>query len=309
VESVHLGYHYVRNGFGPGPTCSPDRLRQHIVSLQKQGYEILACGEIAARVEARRPLPAKHATLSFDDCLKDQYTIAYPILQEYGVPGTFFVITSVLDGRIPPVIGFQIACEKLGCERLKDEILPALFDEYGLWSYRRLMEEGRFDYSEMKMGERPERRLIAAVFGHFLPPSLQAELIEKMFDRYIPLTTNDILTERFMSAEELTSMAEAGMEIAAHTVSHPWLNMVGVSEIAHEALDARIRLERTLSGTVETFAWTFGGAHPRKEAQRAVREAGYVSAWNFWAVPGAHFDREPYENLFDIPRSHEQLWS
>ena len=150
---LHLGYHYVRYGKAPGPNCPPDRLRAQIRTLLDDHFEILTCGEIADRIRNSKPLPEKHATLSFDDGLKDQYTTAFRILQEFDVPATFFVITCALGGKLPPVIGFQIAIDKLGADRLREKILPALLDEYGLWSYRRLLEPGKFDYSEMKMGE------------------------------------------------------------------------------------------------------------------------------------------------------------
>src|SRR4051812_23474984 len=38
-------------------------------------------------------------SLTFDDCLGSQYTVAAPVLSEVGVKATFFVITKYLDPR------------------------------------------------------------------------------------------------------------------------------------------------------------------------------------------------------------------
>lgn len=302
---LHLGYHYVRDEVAPGPNCAPERLKKQINALQWSGYEFLTCGEVAQRLRVKRSLPEKHATLSFDDGLKDQFTTAFPILKKYGVLATFFYITCALDGKLPPVIGFQIAINKLGAERLEKEIFPALFDEYGLWSYRRLLDRARFDHSEMKMGEPPEFRLIKTIFNHFLPPSLQAELIEKIFDRHISESMSDLARDWFMSREELAQMASWGMEIAGHSVKHPWLSMIGKEEIELEARLSRSALTEVTGKEVTSFAWTFGLSTPRSEAMEAVARAGYSSAWNFWTELADVPEGEFYGDMFDIPRFNE----
>lgn len=305
-NALHLGYHYVRDGGAPGPVTTPERLRTHIHSLLNQGYKDLTCGQVGSLARWGKPLPEKHATLSFDDGLKDQYTTAFPILKEFGVRGTFFYITCALEGKLPPVIGFQIMINKLGSDRIRTQILPELMREYGLWSYARLLEgPEKFDHSGMKMGEAPENRLIKSVFNHFLPPSLQAEFIEKIFDRFIEEPMSHIVKEWFMSGDELNEMSEAGMEIAGHSVKHPWLSMIGASEIESEARQSREALRNVTNRDVTSFAWTFGLSAPRIEAMGAVANAGYSSAWNFWTKPEDVPGDDPYGEPYDIPRYNE----
>lgn len=306
MKILHLDYHYIRNTPAPGPNCPPERLRGQIRRLLVDGYEILTCGEVRQRLSGGRPLPERHATLSFDDGLLDQWQTAMPILREFGVPATFFVITSALDGKMPPVIGFQIVLEKLGVAKVT-EILRKFFIEYGLWSYARLFEDGKFDYSGMKMGEPEELRLVKAVFNHFMPPSLQAEFIRTIFEEYVKESMGSLVHRWFMSGEHLARMNHEGMEIAAHTVHHPWLNMIGESEVEAEARGADQRIKMITGLPTDSFAWTFGGA-VRDEAQNAVARAGYRSAWNFWSA-WKNLPEQPYASLFDIPRLHEQVFN
>ncbi|MBI2639297.1 MAG: polysaccharide deacetylase family protein [Candidatus Sungbacteria bacterium] len=312
MEALHLGYHYIRNGKAPGPTCSPERLRAQISRLKEDGYKFMTCGQVARQAHfGSRQLPEKHVTLSFDDGFKDQFTAALPILMEFEVPATFFVITCALDGRVPPVIGFQIAIEKLGEERLRHEILPALFKEYGLWSYGRLLEKGKLDYSGMKMGEPPELRLIKAVFNHFVPPSLQAEFVTKIYERYAVGNEADLVDEWFMNADELLSLAARGMEIASHSHRHPWFSMIGENEIEYEMRESSERIKNIVGTSPTTCGWVFGNAVPRREAQLAARRTGYTSAWNFWSAWSIEdfFTKDIYHDLFDIPRLHEHAFN
>lgn len=311
MKTLHLGYHYLRDKKAPGPTCSPDRLEKQIRALLAGGYEVITCGEVVRRIMNGMPLPDKHATLSFDDGLRDQYAVALPILRKFDVPATFFVITSAFDGRMPPTIGFQVAIEKLGAKRLEEEILPQLFHEYGLWSYRALLDPKRFDASGMKMGEPPEMRRIKAVFNHFVPPSLQAELIRRIYEGYAIGDEAELVSRWFMNRGELAEMAEKGMEIASHSDRHPWLNMIGEEEIGNEALRSRAKIAEVIGSPPKSAGWTFGSATPRKEAQAAVARAGYTSAWNFWSTWSIEYFQklDTYLNLMDIPRLHEQAFN
>lgn len=311
AEVLHLTYHYVRDEGAPGSNCPPERLRKQITALQERGFVFMTCGQVAKCLYLGIPLPEKHVTLSFDDGLKDQYTAAFPILVEFGVPATFFIISGTLNGWMPSAIGFQIAIEKLGDEHLRYKILPQLLEEYGLFSYGRLLEKERFDYSGMKMGEPPELRLIKAVFNHFLPPSLQQEFIRKIYERCGVGEEVELVSRWFMDKEELWLMARSGMEIASHTVRHPWLNMIGEEEIFDEAVRSQKQIFRTAAMEPRTFAYPFGGAVPRVEARVAVARAGYSSAWNFWSSWKKLPDdpHEIYANLYNIPRLNEQVFN
>ena len=44
-----------------------------------------------------KPVPVRPVVLTFDDGYLDNYTNAFPLLQEYGFKGTFFVITEFID--------------------------------------------------------------------------------------------------------------------------------------------------------------------------------------------------------------------
>ncbi|RJQ36765.1 hypothetical protein C4552_02650 [Candidatus Parcubacteria bacterium] len=302
MQALHLGYHYIRDSAAPGPNCAPSRLRKQIEALKGDGYQFLTCGEVAGRLDAKEPLPDKHVTLSFDDGLRDQFTTAFPILQECGVPATFFVITCAFERKLPPVIGFQILIAELGAERLEREILPKVFAGT---PYLDLLDPKRYDTSGRKMGEAPEMRRIKWMFNHWPSQSFKVEKLDEMFDGWLGSGSQErFACEYFMSADQLQAMADSGMEIASHTVTHPALDVTGLDEIEQELSRSR-RMLYQLDIRASSFAWTFGG----KFRPRARMIAGntYMGSWNFLSELKT-MPEHPYADLTDIPRLHEQVF-
>lgn len=301
MSQLHLAYHYVRPEPAPGPVCTPERLRLQIKTLKSKGYEFLTCGEVAERMGEGKPLPEKTATLSFDDGLKDQYTIAWPILQECEVRGTLFVPTCVIYGEVPPVIGFQVLIKRLGAERLEREILPKVLP----YPYATLLDPARYDIRTDKWGEAEELRRIKWVFNHFLPQSLKRELLADMFTEHVGAGVYEGLAKAwFLNSRELREMDGAGMETASHTVSHPPLDITGLSEIGQELADSKKHLGRLLEKDAKTFGYTYGEQKFRPVLRELVMSY-FKSAWNFWsqaAMPA----RGPWPYaLDDMPRLHE----
>ena len=307
MERLHLGYHFVRDGAAPGLTCSPKRLRAQVLSLHERGFAFLTCGEVARRMRDGLPLPERYATLSFDDGLRDQYTTAFPILRELGVPATFFIITCALDGEIPPVLGLQMLVAELGAERLEREILP---EALAGTAYATLLDPTRYDIRDAKQAEAPEVRRIYWVVAHFLGPGKMRDLIADLFARYVGGHRADELRRAWcMSRDELIEMDRAGMEIASHTVTHPLLPNCGRREIEWEAAESRRQLQDLLGHLVPTFAWTYGGQFSEGLQYLLVRH--FESAWNFFskltAMPPLP-DRYRPSYLYDIPRLQEAVF-
>jgi peptidoglycan/xylan/chitin deacetylase (PgdA/CDA1 family) len=81
---------------------------------------------------------------------------------------------------------------------------------------------------------------------------------------------------RFMTEDELRDVARAGVEIGAHTVTHPDLATLGVDECVAEMRDSRQELERITGHPVTTFAYPF--CSYGTEALDAARQVGFDAA-------------------------------
>lgn len=89
-----LMYHVVEDNPGPNNlTITTDQLREEVKWLKEEGYTPMTMTEVLASFKSG-VVPKKPIALTFDDGEKNNYTKAFPILKEFDVKATFFVITS-----------------------------------------------------------------------------------------------------------------------------------------------------------------------------------------------------------------------
>ncbi len=71
----------------------------HLVLLRQLGYHTVTVGEIAAALLDGQTLPERPVAITFDDGWSEQYSIAFPLLQKYGMKATFYVPSSYPVGK------------------------------------------------------------------------------------------------------------------------------------------------------------------------------------------------------------------
>jgi peptidoglycan/xylan/chitin deacetylase (PgdA/CDA1 family) len=81
---------------------------------------------------------------------------------------------------------------------------------------------------------------------------------------------------RMMTEDELRELAAAGIEIGAHTVTHPDLSQLPYEDCLREMRDSRAELQRISGQRVSTFAYPF--CKYGEAAVRAARDAGFDAA-------------------------------
>jgi peptidoglycan/xylan/chitin deacetylase (PgdA/CDA1 family) len=96
-----------------------------------------------------------------------------------------------------------------------------------------------------------------------------------------------------MDWSALRGLAERGVEIGSHTVSHAHLAGLSVAELDHELRDARSRIEDELGRPCRFLAYPYGEHDGRVQAAAAA--AGYDAA--FALGPGSS-----HTNRFALPR-------
>ena len=79
-----------------------------------------------------------------------------------------------------------------------------------------------------------------------------------------------------LSAGQLSALADGGVEIGAHSMTHPQLDLLPRARAQREIADSKDALEQILGRPVTTFAYPHG--HHTRAVKDLVVEAGYTSA-------------------------------
>jgi peptidoglycan/xylan/chitin deacetylase (PgdA/CDA1 family) len=93
-----------------------------------------------------------------------------------------------------------------------------------------------------------------------------------------------------MGWDELRALADRGVEVNSHTVSHPHLPTLSDAELADELRSSRQRLEDELGRPCRLVAYPYGECDGRVRA--AARAAGYDAAFG---LPGDATGRDPFD--------------
>lgn len=81
-----------------GPIIIPkDKLREQLKTIKDNGYTTLTMAELNDYLLKNQPIPEKSVIITFDDGYRDNYTNAFPILKEFNMKATIFVISSYLN--------------------------------------------------------------------------------------------------------------------------------------------------------------------------------------------------------------------
>lgn len=78
---------------------TPETFDAEMNYLQSAGYHVVRFSDLEAYFANGASLPSKPIIISFDDGWKDQFKYAFPILEKYRYPATFFVFTNAIGNK------------------------------------------------------------------------------------------------------------------------------------------------------------------------------------------------------------------
>jgi peptidoglycan/xylan/chitin deacetylase (PgdA/CDA1 family) len=98
-----LMYHYISippagaDEYRVGLSVAPSDFRQQMRYLAENGYNSIDLYHLSLAIVNKRELPPKPVIITIDDGYRDNYENAFPILQEFGLTATIFLVTEFID--------------------------------------------------------------------------------------------------------------------------------------------------------------------------------------------------------------------
>jgi peptidoglycan/xylan/chitin deacetylase (PgdA/CDA1 family) len=270
-------FHRVLPSPDPLFPSEPDTVRFEIqVRWIMRWFNVLPLPDAILRLRSQG-LPARAAAITFDDGYADNCTLAMPILRQAGLSATFFIATGYLDGG----------------RMWNDSVIEVVRNANGP-----KLDLSDFSLGDYAIGTVAERqKCLSQLLGalKYMEPARREKLASDMAVAAKVQAPHDLM----LTSDQVRSMANAGMTIGAHTVSHPILARVAEPVARTEMIQSKRQLEAITGREVDLFAYPNG--RPQSDYDmthvRLARDVGFSAAVSTsWGTATKDSD------MFQIPR-------
>jgi peptidoglycan/xylan/chitin deacetylase (PgdA/CDA1 family) len=242
-------------------------------------FNVLPLDEAVRRLKDGS-LPKRALAITFDDGYADNHDVAMPILKRHGLCATFFIATGFLDGG------------RMWNDTVIESIRQTSMNTLPL---QRLGSQGLGELAVHSVAEKQNTigQVIRAI--KYLPVAQRLALTQELTS----LAQVTPPTNLMMTGAQVRAMRRAGMQIGAHTVSHPILATLPPPEARDEIRNSKHHLEDLLDEPVTLFAYPNGkpGEDYSPQSVEIAKDLGFEAAVSTtWGASHAQTD------LFQIPR-------
>ena len=234
-----------------------------ILGWVKNWCNVLPLDEAVNRLKTGS-LPARAAAITFDDGYADNHDVALPILQRHGLKATFFVATGFLNGG------------RMWNDTVIEAIRHAPQNNLDLRTLDGFQNSGA---TQWRLDSPIQRRnAIAAIIGHIKYEHPQRR--EALANAVAYCSRAALPLNLMMRDEQVRSLHRAGMQIGAHTHTHPILAMLDAQTTHDEILRSKVELESLIDQPVSLFAYPNGRPKLDYTAENTtvVRRLGFAAA-------------------------------
>lgn len=256
---------------------SPDFFRQFLSDKNKIG-DFIDINQFMKVMKGELKLDKPFHLITFDDGYEDNYTYAYPILKELGIPFVIYVSVDLMNDH-QPIWNYPLIIEHI----VRDNNELRL--DNGMHIICRTIEEKNRAFIELK----------SWLF------SLPYETLRGEFERVLKdYLTDDVFPNNTLTWEQLREMANDSLcTIGSHTMSHCRLVMKDNDSLTHELHDSKRILSEKLGVEIEHLSYPYGWiTDVSEEAIEVAERVGYKTGFRSFGGPVCRKDKD----LFNVKR-------
>lgn len=248
---------------------------RRLMEVVAKHFNVLPLREAIARL-TQSDLPKRSVCVTFDDGYANNCEIALPILIRFGIPATAFIASGFLNGG--RMFNDSVIEAVRGAQNTLD------LRSHGLGEFPVNDETSRVGAIDTLIGKLK-----------YMDPEVRATLADRICQAAEVESPRNLM----MTDAQVKKLHSSGIEIGAHTVSHPILSVVDRDRARREIRENKAVLESITGAPVTTFAFPNGrpGQDYRLEHVELVRAAGFKLALST-AWGAAHHESD----VFQLPR-------
>lgn len=278
-----VNYHYIRDKSSSGiHACSIDTFKKQFYFLKKS-HTLVPLGTLYEYAKEYRA--GSYCALTFDDGFIEHHDVAFPLLREHGVVGTFFIIGLPWEGKMPFTHKLHLILSKKSTRELIESLHNFFRGRYIVPEKTRINPRRRFDdilTSNLK------ETIIS------LPVPEKNDFIGHVF-RELYSDEISITKDTFMSREHVRKLYDGSMNIGSHAFSHQALDTF-TKEQQKEDIEKSVKtLTETVSATPSAFSYPHG--RYTKETRQILEDLNFSLA----VILGGR-EVTASDEIFSIPR-------
>lgn len=260
---------------------SQAEFEKQVIEL-KRTFNVVPLSVLVKSVKGEIHKKKNMISITIDDGYKDFYKYAYPVLKKYGITATLYVTVDFIDEKIwlwPDILTYII---------LNTHINKYVFNECN--TVKKYVLENKKD----------KRKLWADIVDYCLSiPNKDKNVFLNKFSEQLDVVIPVRPTEDYSAAswDMLEEMTKNGIDIGAHTSTHPSLSKVGNDELDYEIRRSKIYLQNRLGVDVQSFCYPNGQSNDyNKDIIEYIKAVGYSSS------TVAYNDGDPYSDTYELRR-------
>lgn len=267
MSKLHIAmYHYTRDlkhSRYPEIKGMDTSLFRQQIEYMKDNFNVVTMEQVIHIALGKGELPEKALLLTFDDGYIDNYVFAFPVLEEFGVQGSFFIpgktfaTHQLLDvNKIHYILASANIFELV--EDVKKEMDYYRGQEYDYAPPDELFNEyaiaDRFDIKETIF----VKRMLQTV----LPERLRNKISSSLLEKYVGVTEEKLAYELYMTEDQIRTMKRHGMFIGIHGYDHYWLGNLPADKMRQDISKALDTLDEFIDRKSWVMNFPYGNYNP-----------------------------------------------
>lgn len=260
-------YHYTRDlkhSRYPEIKGLDKELFKNQIEFMKNSFNVVTMEQVLENIqgEGMHGLPENALLLTFDDGYADNYTVAYPILEEYGLQGSFFIPGKTFaTHQLLDVNKIHYILASADIYKLVDDLKKQM-DYYRGSEYQYASTDELFhDYAVANRFDIKETIFVKRMLQTVLPEKLRNTISSNLFEKYVGVTE-----------EQIRTIKRHGMFIGIHGYDHYWLGNLPEDKMKQDILMALDTLDEFIDRKQWVMNYPYGSYN--QEVIRYIRQQG-----------------------------------